>query len=95
MSRYLIETSHTPEECLLALDQVLERGPDVLDKFDWGCMAGDHTGWAVIEAESRSELEDKLPSSILDGARIVEVKKFTPEQVRSFHTEKVGAMSGR
>lgn len=95
MSRYMIETSHTPEECLQALDQIVDRDPDILAKFDWGCMAGDHTGWAVIEAESRSALEDKLPSSILDGARVVEVKKFTPEQVRSFHAEKVGAMSGR
>jgi hypothetical protein len=95
MSRYLIETSHTPEECLQDLDRVLERGPDILAKFDWGCMAGDHTGWAVIEAESKARLEDKLPLSILDRARIVEVGKFTPEQIRSFHAEKVGAASGR
>ena len=88
MSRYLIETSHTPEECLQALDQVLERGPDILGKFDWGCMAGDHTGWAVVEAESRSGLGGKLPSSILDKARIVDVGKFTPEQIRSFHDKK-------
>jgi hypothetical protein len=95
MSRYLIGTSHTPEECLQALDQILDRVPDILAKFDWGCMTGDHTGWAVIEAESRSALEDKLPSSMLDRARIVEVGKFTPEQIRSFHAEKVATGSGR
>ena len=88
MSRYLIETSHTPEECLQALDQVLDRGPDILAKFDWGCMAGDHTGWAVIEAESKSGVREKVPPSIVDKARIVEVGKFTPEQIRSFHDKK-------
>jgi hypothetical protein len=95
MSRYIIETSHTPEQCLQALDQVLERGPDLLGKFDWGCMAGDHTGWAVIEAESRERLRGRVPPSILDSARIVEVGKFTPEQIRSFHKQKVAASSRR
>jgi len=88
MKTFEIESSHTPEECLQALDQVNERGPEVLGKFEWGCMAGDHTGWAVIEAESRPRLGDKLPTSILERARIVEVTKFTPEQIRSFHEMK-------
>jgi len=51
MAKYLIESPHTEEECLQALDETLEKGTDLLAKFDWGCMSGEHTGWAVVDAE--------------------------------------------
>lgn len=82
---YIIESRHTPQECLRALDDVLERGPDVLDRFEWGCAKGEHTGWALVEAGSESKVRDMIPESVLDKTRIVEVSKFTPDQIKSFH----------
>ena len=83
---YIVESKHTPQECLRALDDVLERGPDILDKFEWGCAKGEHTGWALVEAGSEAEVRSNLvPSSMGDKTRIIEVSKFTPEQIRSFH----------
>ena len=83
--RYLVESSHTKEQCLRALDELLAKGPDLLNRFDFGCGSGVHTGWAVLEGRSESEVRDLLPTTIRDQAHIVEVGKFTPEQIRSFH----------
>ena len=88
MSRYLVESSHTPEQCLQALDDIVARAPGLLAKFDWGCMAGEHTGWAVIEAESTSRARELVPASAGESVRVVELNKFTPEQIRSFHQKK-------
>ncbi len=52
---YHIESPHSKEECLQALDEVLARGPKLLAQFDWGCMAGQHVGWATVDAGSETE----------------------------------------
>ncbi len=82
---YLIESPHTKEECLQALDGALARGPRFLAQFDWGCMAGDHTAWATVEAKSEAEAREMVPPIVRGKARIVPVSKFTPEQIQSFH----------
>ena len=88
MKKFLVEMSHTREECLRALDSVLEKGgPDYLDKFEWGCADGNHTGWAVIEGKSKSAVRDTIPKSVQDESHVTEVDKFTPEQLRKFHEE--------
>ena len=82
---YQIESSHTPDECLKALDEVLAKGAQNLAKFEWGCMAGDHRGWATVEARNESEVQNLIPSSLRGKTQIVPVTKFTPDQIRSFH----------
>jgi len=82
---YLIESPHTKEECLQALDETLARGPQNLAQFDWGCMAGQHVGWATVQAGSESEARNMVPSIVRDKARIVAVNKFTPSEIQSFH----------
>ena len=88
MSKYLIESRHTPEECLRALDTVLEKKPELLDKFQWGCGAGTHTGWAVVEASSRGAAESMVPQDIRAKATVTPVDSFTADQIRSYHKEK-------
>jgi hypothetical protein len=82
---YLIESPHTKDECLQALDDALARGPGFLAKFDWGCMSGDHTGWAVVEAGSETAARTMVPALVRGKARVVEVSKITPGQIKSFH----------
>ncbi len=82
---YLIETPHNEAECLRALDEQLELGSDVLDKFYFGCMAGDHTGYAIVDANSEDEARKLIPSFLADKSLITEVGKFTPEMIRSYH----------
>ena len=85
MAKYVIESSHTPEECLKALDEILEKGPEILDKFVWGCTQGEHTGWAYIEAGNKDDVCAMVPEFLQEKTKVTEVSKFTPEQIRSFH----------
>lgn len=83
--QYFVETPHTAEECMKALDEMSMRGADVLKMFRWGCKAGDHRGFAFVEAESEDMVKEMLPPSARDRAKAVEVMEFTPEQIRMMH----------
>jgi hypothetical protein len=85
MKRFLIESPHKAEDCLRALDEELAKGPEVLGKFEYGCMAGDHAGYAIVDAESRGDAIKFIPAFLQDGAKVVEVGKYTPAMIRSFH----------
>ncbi len=85
MDKYFVESPHTPQECLRALDEILEKGPGLLAEYEWGCMAGDHTGYAIVEARSESDVKENIPSFLRGKARVVQLNKFTPEQIREFH----------
>jgi hypothetical protein len=84
-SRYLVIAPHTPEQCLAALDQFEQKAPALLEKVDWGCMAGDHTGYLRVEAEDDAAALASLPEGVRSSARAVKLGKFTPEQIRAFH----------
>jgi len=85
--KYMIETPHTQEECLRALDEQLVKGPEILKKFNYGCKAGDHTGYALVEASNEMEARGLVPGFLINKARIVEVDTFTPEVIRSLHAK--------
>lgn len=85
MAKYLVESRHTPEDCLRALDEVLARGPNELAGYDWGCADGEHTGYATVEAGSRAAVEATIPEFLRHTTRVVALNTFTPEQIRAFH----------
>jgi len=85
MPKYLVETAHTPRECVWALKQMLDQGPEFLERFDWGCHDGEHVGWAIIEAENKFVAQELVPRILRPKARIVELCQFTPDQVRTYH----------
>ncbi len=85
MARYFIESPHTPEECLDALDGILAQGSDLLAKYDWGCDSGNHTGYAVIEAASEAAARETIPGRVRPRARVGSVGKLTPAQVQALH----------
>src|SRR5713226_7522729 len=86
-SRYLVISPHTPEECLKALDEVSAMGPATLKMYDFGCKAGDHTGYYMINATSEQEALSKVPASIRDKARAVKVSKFTADEIKKLHEQ--------
>jgi hypothetical protein len=53
MDRYLIETPHTGSECLDLIKLLNAQG--YLWNFDWGCKAGIHSGWTIIQAENEAQ----------------------------------------
>jgi len=82
--RFLVKATHTPEECLKTLDETSAKGKDVLSKFEWGCMSGDHTGYALLEGKDEMAIKKMLPAGMQE-AKIVKVDRFTAEQIKTFH----------
>jgi len=38
----------------------LEKSSQLLPKVYWGCMAGDHTGYAIVDAKSESAAKEMV-----------------------------------
>jgi hypothetical protein len=85
LKRYLVESNHSAEECVHAIELVLAHG--FITHYDWGCEDGVHTGWAEIEADSKQEAMLSVPTALRPKARVVEIKKFTPEMIDIFHSK--------
>ena len=84
-SKFMVVVSHTPEQCLSQLDEINAKGADLLNKFDWGCKAGDHTGYALIEAENEVAVKSMLPMEIQNSAKLIKVDKFTQSELANIH----------
>lgn len=83
MKWYLIESPHTSEECLQTLQQVLAAG--YLTHFYWGCKAGDHTGYVILEADTKEEALLAVPAFVRQKAQVVELVRFDPAEVKAMH----------
>jgi hypothetical protein len=83
-SHFMVVASHTPEECLKVLDEVNAKGAKLLSAFEWGCMAGDHTGYAFVDAKDEDAVRAMMPAS-MQHAKITKVTKFSAQQIKSFH----------
>jgi hypothetical protein len=82
-TKYLVIVPHTAEECLKALDDM--ETSKALDKFEFGCKAGDHTGYAIISATSEQEALKIVPADQREKARAVMLTKFTPAELKAIH----------
>jgi hypothetical protein len=83
-ARFLVIAPHTKEECLKSLDEVKAMGNKALDKCDWGCMAGDHTCYVILEAKDEADARKMLPGD-WTNATFHPLNKFTAAQIESFH----------
>lgn len=83
MQRYLIETPHTERNCVLLIHQVEAMG--YLHNFDWGCEAGIHCGWAIIEAEDEAQARLVVPLLVRDEAKVIPLVKFSSEILKNEH----------
>jgi hypothetical protein len=85
MDRYLIETPHAERDCRLVIEQLHAMG--YLYNFDWGCKAGVHCGWAIIEADDEAQARLAVPSLVRGEARVIRLVKFSFDQARELHAE--------
>ena len=89
MAKYMIEMPHTDAECLQALDEISEQAPQLLSMANWGCKAGVHTGWAVVEAKDDAGARQYVASpSMQNKARITKLTTFSRQDIESFHNMK-------
>ncbi len=89
MPRYLIELSHGDERtaCSRALRAIDQFGSHFVTHADWGCKDGTHTGWLIVELDSRNAAMQIVPAEFRPEARIVELNKFTRKQIESLIAE--------
>jgi hypothetical protein len=83
--KYLLMTSHTPEQCAASLSRIAAHDRKLFESMDWGCSAGDHTGYAMVWATTPDEAVMKLPDTERTGAKAVLVKRFTVEEAQRLH----------
>jgi hypothetical protein len=88
MARFLLECPHTDEECTRELDSIFGHSQELFARFDWGCKAHEHVGWAVVEAGDANTARMLLPTVVRGKARVVALNKFSPEDVKSFHEQR-------
>jgi len=86
MPRFLIELSHGNEykACTQALQALERAGSHLVTNADWGCKAGVHRGWLIVELDSRAEAEMMVPSEFRQDARVVQLNRFSKEEVVSW-----------
>jgi len=80
---YVIVSPHTAEQCLAALDHLVEAR--TLEEFEFGCKEGHHTGYARAQARSAEEALAIVPEIERPAATAIAVERFTAGQVASLH----------
>jgi hypothetical protein len=74
MDRFVIESSHTAEDCKKAVKEIHAAG--YLHHFEWGCDTGVHTAWAIVEAVDLEHAKQIVPWMFRDKSRVVKVVKY-------------------
>lgn len=83
MARFLIEISHDDEHaaCTRALAAIERHGSHFLTNADWGCKAGVHAGWLIVEVDSEDDARRMLPAEYRAEARVVRLNSFTKQDI--------------
>jgi hypothetical protein len=83
MARFLIEVPHEAGkvECARAVQILLSTGSHFLTHAEWGCLDGEHKAWLIMELENKQEARSILPPAYRSRAKIVELNKFTMEEI--------------
>lgn len=89
MNRYLIEVTHDPthEQCTRLANTMAHAGAYYLTKADWGCEAGIHKSWLIVEALSYEDAELIVPPALRSQATIVRLNKLSYDELRSIGSE--------
>jgi hypothetical protein len=85
MNIYLLKIPHTSKNCLSTLDKVSKDSPELLNKIDWGCMSGDHTGYMTVNSKNEDAALQMIPASMRSEAKVEKLDKFTVAEITSLH----------
>jgi hypothetical protein len=89
MPRFLIEVQHENDYkgCVRALETIMQHGSHLTHKAEFGCADGVHTGWLIVDVESREDAQMIIPPQHRGDARIVQLKRWTREQIENMVKE--------
>jgi len=86
MNRYIVMSSHTAEDCKMAVKQFRQYNAGFLTHFEWGCEDNDHTAYVIIEAQSHENAKMSVPPLFREKTRVVKVTYFDPMKTEDpFH----------
>jgi hypothetical protein len=83
MPKFLIEVPHEPEivACAKVVQIFLSSGSHFVTRADWGCMDGEHSAWLTVDVDTKEDARAVLPPGFRKSARIVQLNKFTMEEI--------------
>lgn len=83
MPRFLVEVTHEAEAlaCARVVDVFLRSGSHFLRRADWGCRDGDHKAWMIVEADTKEDARNIVPSDFRPRTRVVALNTFSPAEI--------------
>lgn len=83
MARFIIEVPHEAEEvaCARAVQTLLKTGSHFLTNADYGCRDGEHKAWLIVDVDNKKEARAILPPEYRAKSKIVQLNKFTLEEI--------------
>lgn len=86
MERFLIELTHEEdhESCVRALAATERHGGHFATNVEWGCKAGVHSGWLIVDLDHEYQAKQMIAPEFRDDARIVKLDKFTRDEILSW-----------
>lgn len=87
LNQYFVSMPHTHEQCMNMMEDMKGKGDAFLSKFYFGCMSGDHTGYAILSGKDDQDVRNMLPKDLQASAKIEKVDKFTAAQIEQMHKQ--------
>jgi hypothetical protein len=83
VARFLIEVPHPAEKiaCIDAVEVLLKTGSHFVTSAEFGCYDGVHSGWIVVDVDSKEEARGIVPAQYRAQASIVGLNKFSLEEL--------------
>jgi hypothetical protein len=85
MHPYLLMFPHTSESCLATLDKISGDSPELLNKIDWGCKSGDHTGYIILDGKNEADVLQMIPTALRSSTKVEQVNKFSMTDIEALH----------
>ena len=92
MPSFLIEVPHeeNTSACIRAAKILLESGSHFMTNADFGCKDGIHKAWIKVDVDTKEEAVNILHRALRSDATVVELNKFSLEELNrlmTFHNE--------
>jgi hypothetical protein len=89
MPKFLIEIQHPDdaEGCIRALEALSTLGSHLVSNADFGCEDGVHCGWLMVDVSSRREAELIVPPPLRQDARVIALRRWSPEEITAMVRE--------
>lgn len=81
MERFIVISSHTAEDCRVAVKHFREYHANFLTHFEWGCYDNDHTAYAMVDADTHEAAMMTVPPLFRNKAKAVKLVSFDPKSM--------------